>query len=378
MFSASKTFPTAHEDLIHDVKYDFHGKRMASCSSDHSVKIWDCDEEDQWNCTAAWKAHSGSVWRVTWCHPEFGQVIATCSFDRTAAIWEELLGEQSREGKQSHWVRRTSLVDSRTSVTDVKFAPRHLGLLLATCSADCVVRIYEAHDVMNLSQWSLQHEIQCGLSCSCLAWNPSMFRFHLPMIAVGSDDPSSTAGGKVHIYEYSDANRKWRKVEIISMVTDSVHDLAFAPNFGKPYHTLAVASKDLSLFSIKPIGNLGKEPVSGGAISKFDMHRIAEFTEHDSKVWRVSWNVFGTVLCSSGDDGCVRLWKANYMGSWKCIEVMRGNGKKSEQQLEPKTTVVTASNNQNIRSPPPGIMNIKRNSGWPSFSTNADKGKLYY
>jgi len=40
--------------------------------------------------TASWKAHSGSVWKVTWAHPEFGQVIATCSFDRTAAIWEEI------------------------------------------------------------------------------------------------------------------------------------------------------------------------------------------------------------------------------------------------------------------------------------------------
>ena len=30
------------------------------------------------------------MWRVTWAHPEFGQVIATSSFDRTAAVWEEL------------------------------------------------------------------------------------------------------------------------------------------------------------------------------------------------------------------------------------------------------------------------------------------------
>ena len=35
------------------------------------------------------QTHSGSVWRVTWAHPEFGQVLATCSFDRTGAIWEE-------------------------------------------------------------------------------------------------------------------------------------------------------------------------------------------------------------------------------------------------------------------------------------------------
>ena len=29
------------------------------------------------------------MWRVTWAHPEFGQVLATCSFDNTAAVWEE-------------------------------------------------------------------------------------------------------------------------------------------------------------------------------------------------------------------------------------------------------------------------------------------------
>ena len=63
-----------------------------------------------------------------------------------------------------NWVKRTSLVDSRTSVTDVKFAPRHLGLMLATCSADGIVRVYEATDIMNLSEWSLQHEIPCKIA----------------------------------------------------------------------------------------------------------------------------------------------------------------------------------------------------------------------
>lgn len=39
--------------------------------------------------TCIFKTHSGSVWKVTWAHPEFGQVLASCSFDRTAAVWEE-------------------------------------------------------------------------------------------------------------------------------------------------------------------------------------------------------------------------------------------------------------------------------------------------
>lgn len=139
-----------HKDLIHDIAYDFHGTRIATCSSDQSVKVsvskqlrlertdrdrflfqvWDLNDSGQWNCSASWKVgrtyygsmirsvgivgtygagsrhgillidvanlapsvqvHSGSVWKVTWAHPEFGQVLATCSFDRTAAVWEEI------------------------------------------------------------------------------------------------------------------------------------------------------------------------------------------------------------------------------------------------------------------------------------------------
>jgi len=39
-------------------------------------------------------------------------------------------------------------------VTDLEFAPRHLGLKFAACSSEGVIRIYEAMDVMNLTSWS--------------------------------------------------------------------------------------------------------------------------------------------------------------------------------------------------------------------------------
>ena len=39
MYSA-KNIPQDHKDLIHDVSYDFYGKRMATCSSDQSVKVY--------------------------------------------------------------------------------------------------------------------------------------------------------------------------------------------------------------------------------------------------------------------------------------------------------------------------------------------------
>ena len=158
------------------------------------------------------------------------QVIATCSFDRTAAVWEEIVGEKEGGGL-NHWVKRTSLVDSRTSVTDVKFGPKQLGLILATCSADGTIRIYECEDVMNMSQWSLRDEIPVKFPCSCISWNSSMSRLHNTMIAVASDEAGP--GGKVKIYEYSENIRRWQLVEAFSTITEPVHDIAFAPNIGR-------------------------------------------------------------------------------------------------------------------------------------------------
>uniref|UniRef100_A0A0K0CXV1 WD_REPEATS_REGION domain-containing protein n=1 Tax=Angiostrongylus cantonensis TaxID=6313 RepID=A0A0K0CXV1_ANGCA len=107
------------------------------------------------------QVHGGAVWRVVWAHPEFGQLLATCSYDRSVHIWEEIRNYPSGEDhKGGRWVRKAYLTDSRANVTDIGFAPRHLGLILATVSAQGIVRIYEAADVMDLSRWSLCHELQ--------------------------------------------------------------------------------------------------------------------------------------------------------------------------------------------------------------------------
>lgn len=229
--------------------------------------------------SASWKAHSGSVWRLSWAHPEFGTVLATCSFDRTVSVWEETIGEKPTPTMTpvKRWVRRTSLVDSRTSVTDCKFGPKSQGLVLATCSADGIIRIYEAPDIMNLSQWTLAYDVACKMPLSCLTWNHSMFRLHAPMIAVcilfifegfgllnwkknvlslqaGSDEVQSIGGNnsRVFLFEYSIVgNGKWAKTESIN-VSDPVHDISFAPNVGRSYHILAIASKDLHIYSISP------------------------------------------------------------------------------------------------------------------------------
>lgn len=74
------------------------------------------------------------------------------------------------------------------------------------------------------------------------------------MIAVGSDDPNPANGSKVSIYEYSENSRRWTKTESLASigVNEPVHDIAFAPNLGRSYHLLAIATKDVRIVMLGP------------------------------------------------------------------------------------------------------------------------------
>ncbi|KAG8277699.1 Nucleoporin SEH1 [Homalodisca vitripennis] len=79
-------------------------------------------------------------------------------------------------------------------------------------------------------------------------------------------------------------------------------------------------------------------PALQGNSPRFDIQVAAQFEDHICTVWRVCWNVTGTILASSGDDGCVRLWKCNHMNNWKCVSVLKGDGTQAPgTELPPPT-----------------------------------------
>lgn len=139
-----------HDDSVHDISYDYYGKRIATCSSDHCIKVWDIDKDGKWQLATEFKAHDSAVTRVVWAHPEYGTILASCSLDRSVRIWQE---------QQGKFTEKARLLDSKGSVRDIAFAPNWMGLKLATCSTDGYVRIYEAFDVVNLQHWTLMVSI---------------------------------------------------------------------------------------------------------------------------------------------------------------------------------------------------------------------------
>ena len=71
--------------------------------------------------------HSGPVRKVSWAHPEFGQLLASCSSDLQVKVHEE---QVPSSGGKRRWRTVATLSDSRGTVRDVKFSSRHHGLKL--------------------------------------------------------------------------------------------------------------------------------------------------------------------------------------------------------------------------------------------------------
>lgn len=84
-----KNIETHHEDMIHDAQLDFYGKRLATCSSDRTVKVFDIVNGTPSATGETLHGHQGPVWQVAWAHPTFGDILASCSYDGKVIIWKD-------------------------------------------------------------------------------------------------------------------------------------------------------------------------------------------------------------------------------------------------------------------------------------------------
>ena len=51
------------QDMVHDAQMDFYGTRLATCSSDRTIKIFEVKEGTQTK-VADLRGHEGPVWQV--------------------------------------------------------------------------------------------------------------------------------------------------------------------------------------------------------------------------------------------------------------------------------------------------------------------------
>ncbi|KAJ9093629.1 hypothetical protein QFC20_007088 [Naganishia adeliensis] len=157
--------PTNHADLVTDVVYDYYGERLATTSADQKIKVWKKDPvKGSWDLEDEWKAHDAPILQLAWSHPEHSSLLASCSYDRSVRIWEQVTvpyggrpgAHTTTPGKR--WIECGLLMDARGSVRNIEFAPNAFGLKIATISTDSYLRIYTCLSP-SLDDWQLTNTV---------------------------------------------------------------------------------------------------------------------------------------------------------------------------------------------------------------------------
>eukprot|EP00753_Platysulcus_tardus_P015100 PLAT4785.1.p1 GENE.PLAT4785.1~~PLAT4785.1.p1 ORF type:complete len:308 (-),score=119.74 PLAT4785.1:98-1021(-) len=291
MASVAMSIDTHHDDMIHDAQLDYYAKRLATCSSDRTIKMYDVSGDAPVH-VADLGGHDGPVWQVAWAHPKFGSLLASCSYDKKVIV--------HRESPSGEWVPVFTYSGHIASVNALAWAPHEYGLVLASASSDGSVAVmtHQPDD-----SWDVKTITDCRLGVNSVSW--------APYGALGSKVDGSfvkrlITGGcdsNVAVWAYSDAEREWRREKTLSQHSDWVRDVAWAPSTGIPVNIIASCSEDASVY-------IWTQEEAGGEWEAKLLHTF------DAPVWRVSWSITGNILAVSSGDNTVTLWSESLDRKW--------------------------------------------------------------
>ncbi|XP_061884450.1 protein SEC13 homolog [Entelurus aequoreus] len=307
MVSVINTVDTSHEDMIHDAQMDYYGTRLATCSSDRTLKIFDVRNGGQ-ILVADLRGHEGPVWQVAWAHPMFGNILASCSYDRKVIVWKEENGA---------WDKMYEYTGHESSVNSVCWGPYEFGLILACGSSDGAISLLT---LTGDQQWDVKKINNAHtIGCNAVSWAPAVVPGSLIEQPSGQKPnyvKRFVSGGCDNLVKlWKEEEGQWKEDQKLEAHSDWVRDVGWAPSIGLPTSTIASCSQDGRVFiwtCDDPAGNTWTAKL---------LHKFNDV------VWHVSWSITGNILAVSGGDNKVTLWKESMDGQWACIsDVSKGQG----------------------------------------------------
>ena len=270
---------TQHEDVVHDTRFDYYGRFMATASSDKTVRVFATGIENSGAALAKITGHDGPVWMVDWAHPAFGVALASCSYDGKAIVWKG--SEDGTAWKASHVITAHS-----ASVNAVAFSPPAMGLSVATASADGNVFVTPCQDgawreSVNVAKGSEQGAHPMGALGVCFA--PAADAEAPVLLASGGADSTTKLWQR-------DESGSWALKQTFKEHADWVRDVAFSPDASSKYIVLASCSQDKSVCIRR---------AARDNLADWETSPVITFTD---AVWRLSWSPCGSkLLVTTGD-----------------------------------------------------------------------------
>ncbi|XP_076898039.1 protein SEH1-like [Bidens hawaiensis] len=299
--------------------WNYCGQRLATGLIDGTVSIFHTTDPASsfFTSTFNFKVNNGSVTKVVWVPPEYGDAIACICSDGSLSMWEEI----SEDSEPVQWKQCTSFGGPLEQVLDGQFGNSISSLKLTIAYSNGLVKVYEILDPMELKNWQLQAEFQnvtdpltkfgkATCSLASVSWNPQRSESRPASFVLGYNSGTSQLNSP-KVWEFDQDHQRWLPVAELAEISDKgdhVNALAWAPNIGRPYELIAVAtSNGISIWQ------MASNPDSNGRLS---VEKVAMFPCNGNEVWQMEWDMSGMTLATSGTDGRVRLWQSNLNGNW--------------------------------------------------------------
>mmetsp|Transcript_606 Transcript_606/g.858 ORF Transcript_606/g.858 Transcript_606/m.858 type:complete len:344 (+) Transcript_606:139-1170(+) len=302
---------TQHDDMVHDAQLDYYGVKLATSSSDRTVKIYNVSSS-AYEHAATLTGADGPVWQVSWAHPKFGVILACACFDGSILIFQET---RPRDWTLVHAAKQLH----ESSVNSVSFAPHEFGLMCAGASSDGRVSIL-THQSDN--SWSVEYIQDNALGVNAVSWAP-YGAYHDAAAAAASamdneedveeEQPRLVTGGcdnRIRFWIKSKETGVWVEDEKSNKFgtevqhSDWVRDVAWAPCILPNVNIVASCSEDRRVIIWTQKSDTSEE------------WKPTLLHTFDSPVWRLSWSVTGHMLAVSSGDNDVTLWKSGLDGVW--------------------------------------------------------------
>ncbi|KAF4047330.1 WD domain G-beta repeat [Phytophthora infestans] len=340
---------TEHNDMIYDIQLDYYGKRLVTCSSDRTFRVYDVSKamvaggdsddhsavKDGLEPQQEQQLHvlqhvvpladdsAAPIHRVAWAHPKFGAVLALAAQDGKVYIYREELVQQGTGGVSNvtEWRLKHVHEFHSLAVLSVAWAPYEYGLCLASASADGQVSFLTRTREGWVVSSSFRNSEE-GMGCTSVSWAP-----YNSLGSQGAQGPvqrvvTGSCNHAVTIWQFvtapqedSNAGNSYWKVVITPFYghNDWVRDVVWAPNVGIPANAIASGSDDHTV-------RVWTQDEADGEWASHVLHTFR------APVYRLSWSLTGSVLSVAAGDDEVTFWKQQSNHEWTQMSSVNDQG----------------------------------------------------
>lgn len=271
-FECKATLIEGHTRTIRNLSWSNDGRKLASCSFDSTICIWENmnneQNEDDWKCNINLEGHENEVKMVAFSYDD--KFLATCSRDKTVWIWENIGVDE--------YECASVLTDHSQDVKYVCWHPTKP--FLASCSYDNSIKFYKEDG----DDWSCFETLSNHEST---VWSIDFNREGNKMVS-SSDDQT------IKIWHQLDD--KWI---CVSTLSGFHRNAIYSVRWSKLNDCIATGGRDNSICIFK---QNGEDDSNYALVVKID-------NAHENDVNSVDWHpVDEKLLVSSSDDKSIRIW----------------------------------------------------------------------